>query len=106
MELKNYSTSHIDGMVRKVDDSSPRWRFTGFYGAPRAENRHHSWRFMRTIHAIEHTAWLCVVDFNKTLYGYEHSSRSAWLEWHMWAFSEVVEECSFQDLGWSGVPFT
>ena len=76
VSAQNYSRSHIDAKVKKDNKS---WCFTGFYGEPRVENRHHSWRFLRTIHAIEHTAWLCLVDFNKTLYGYEHSSRSALL---------------------------
>ncbi|KAM3311944.1 hypothetical protein ACQJBY_032129 [Aegilops geniculata] len=107
VELKNYSAGHIDVMVRKSDDvSSPAWRLTGFYGAPRAENRHHSWRFMRTLHQIEHEAWLCVGDFNETMYETEHFSRSERPEWQMRAFRDVIDECSFQDLGWSGVPFT
>lgn len=107
VELKNYSISHIDVMVRKSDDhNSPAWRLTGFYGAPRAENGHHSWRFMRTLYQIEHAAWICVGDFNETMFGTEHFSRSERLEWQMRAFRDVIIECSFQDLGWSGVPFT
>ena len=45
-------------------------------------------------------------DFNETLYATEHFSTSARPEWQMRAFREVVDECSFQDLGWSGVPYT
>ena len=46
VELKNYSAGHIDCVVRRVDTPSEVWRFTGFYGAPRVEDRHHSWRFL------------------------------------------------------------
>jgi hypothetical protein len=42
VDLKSFSSGHIDVMVRKQDLSSDAWRFTSFYGAPRAENRHHS----------------------------------------------------------------
>jgi hypothetical protein len=45
-----FSFGHIDAMVRKKDQNSSEWRFTGFYGAPRAENRYHSWRFLRTLY--------------------------------------------------------
>ena len=42
VELKNFSTGHIDAVVRKKDQNSFEWRFTGFYGAPRVEDRKHS----------------------------------------------------------------
>lgn len=106
VELKKFSINHINVMVTKADQSSPDWRFTGFYGAPRVENRHHSWRFMRTLHAIPHSAWLYVGDFNATLYGSEHFSRAARLEWQMRAFREVTDECSLQDFGWAGCEYT
>ena len=106
VEMKNYSVSHIDVVVTKAGMDSPGWRFTGFYGAPRVENRHHSWRFMRTLFGIQHQAWMCVGDFNETLYGTEHFSRTSRPEWQMRGFREVVDHCSFQDLGWRGVPFT
>ena len=60
VERKNYSTSHIDVLVQNKDMNTPVWRFTSFYGAPRAENRHHSWCFLRTLHGIPHSEWLCV----------------------------------------------
>jgi hypothetical protein len=56
--------------------------------------------------AIEHSAWLCIGDFNETLYATEHFSRTARPEWQMRAFREVIEHCSFSDLGWSGVEYT
>ena len=104
--LKNYISSHIDVLVKKVDQPSVEWRFTGFYGAPRAEERHHSWRFLRTLNAVPHSAWLCVGDFNETLHASEHFSRTNRPEWQMRAFREVIDECSLQDLGWTGVPYT
>ncbi|XP_071683595.1 uncharacterized protein [Lolium perenne] len=61
---------------------------------------------MRTLAAIEHPAWLCVGDFNETLYATEHFSRAIRPEWQMRAFREAVEDCSLTDLGWSGVEYT
>ena len=106
VKLKNYNSAHIDVVVRKRIQGAMEWRFTGFYGAPRAENRHHSWRFLRTLHGLPHSAWLCMGDFNETLYGEEHYSRAARPEWQMRAFREITDECAFQDLGWTGVPYT
>ncbi|KAM0859687.1 hypothetical protein ACQ4PT_047052 [Festuca glaucescens] len=106
VEVKKFSFCHIDTMVRKIDSPELQWRWTGFYGAPRAEDRHHSWRSLRTLHWIEHSAWLCVGDFNETLYASEHFSRALRPEWQMRAFREVLEDCSLVDLGWSGVEYT
>ena len=74
VELKNYSSAHIDVEVRKVEGRSEKWRFTGFYGAPKVEDRYQSWRFLWTLFALQHSAWMCVGDFNETLYGSEHFS--------------------------------
>ena len=100
---KNFSKSHIDV---KVTQNNKSWCFTSFYGEPRVENRHHSWRFLRSLHSIPHNAWLCMGDFNETLYSNEHFSRAAGPEWQVRAFREVVDECALQDLGWIGVPLT
>src|SRR5665811_421922 len=45
-------------------------------------------------------------DFNETLHADEHFSIHARPENQMCVFREVVEFCSFEDLGWRGVPFT
>nr|XP_051229397.1 uncharacterized protein LOC127347221 [Lolium perenne] len=106
VDVKNFSPCHIDAMVKRNNSSDLIWRLTCFYGAPKAGDRHHSWRALRNLNAVEHLAWLCVGDFNETLYATEHFSRAARPEWQMRAFREVVEECSFNDLGWSGVEYT
>uniref|UniRef100_A0A8I6YAL9 Endonuclease/exonuclease/phosphatase domain-containing protein n=1 Tax=Hordeum vulgare subsp. vulgare TaxID=112509 RepID=A0A8I6YAL9_HORVV len=106
VEPKNFSSGHIDVMVRSKDHASREWRFTGFYKSPRVEDRYHSWRFLRTLHALSHFAWLCMGDFNETLYATEYFSNSARPEWQMRAFREVIDDFSFQDLGWLGLPYT
>lgn len=106
VELKNYSSGHIDTLVRRKGDAARQWRLTGFYGAPRVEDRHQSWRFLRTLFAIQHGAWMCVGDFNETLLWSEHFSYSPRPEWQMKAFREAVDDCSLSDLGWSGAEYT
>ena len=106
VELKNYSQTHIDVTVRRKDSDHPPWRFTGFYVEPRAEDRHQSWEFLRTLHGIRHEGWICMGDFNETMYAKEYFSIHARPAWQMQAFCDVIDFCSFQDLGWGGVPFT
>ena len=52
VELKNFNKCHIDVVVNSNNQSSSVWRFTGFYGAPRASDRSESWRLLRTLSAI------------------------------------------------------
>ena len=56
--------------------------------------------------SIQHPAWLCVGDFNETLYATEHFSLVARPEWQMRAFHEAADDCLFQDMGWSGTEYT
>jgi hypothetical protein len=42
VDIQSFSSAHINAKVRMIDSDLPMWRFTGFYGEPRAENRHHS----------------------------------------------------------------
>jgi hypothetical protein len=106
VEIKNYSSGHIDAMVQNIDRNTPKWRFTGFYGEPRAENRHQSWKFLRTLYSVQNSAWLCMGDFNETMYNNEHFSRSARPEWQMRNFREAIEDCQLLDVGWSGTAYT
>jgi hypothetical protein len=74
VELKNYGQAHIDVRVRRRNSDQPPWRFTGFYGEPRTENRYQSWDFLHTLYGISHEGWICVGDFNETMYAEEHFS--------------------------------
>lgn len=66
------------------------------------EDRHHSWRFQRTLNVISHQAWLCMGDFNEPLLGTEHFSRRSRPEWQIRAFRGVIEECGFSGFGMVG----
>ena len=103
VDLQNYSLSHIDVKVTKGCKS---WRFTGFYGEPRTEQRHQSWRFMRTLNSIQHEAWLCMGDFNEIMQADEQFGTRIRPEGQMRGFRDAVADCALQDLGWRGVPFT
>ena len=59
VELKNYSQRHINILVSNKLLNSPPWGFTGFYGAPRDEDRHQNWRFFAF--APFYSTWCMVV---------------------------------------------
>jgi hypothetical protein len=106
IEVKSFNKYHIDAIVQLKDNSIPKWRFTGIYGDPRRENRHHTWTLMRRLKGLQNLSWLCVGDFNEIMYNTEHFSEHVRDEWQMSAFCEMVEDCDPQDLGFYGQPFT
>jgi hypothetical protein len=105
VDIKSFNIHHIDAVVTTNWGGSP-WRFTGFYGEPRRENRHQSWSLLRRLHALLRLPWICMGDFNETLYGLEHYSEHAREEWQMRAFQEATDDCELLDLRFSGAPYT
>ena len=106
VDIKNYSKNHIDLLVECKDGSIPKWRFTGIYGEPRRENRHNTWTLMRRLRGLQNLPWMCIGNFNETVYSTEHFSEHERDEWKMRAFRDTVEDCDLQDLGFLGVPYT
>jgi hypothetical protein len=106
VDLKSFNNHHIDVVVTFADGSGSPWRFTGIYGEPRRENRHNTWTLMRRLHGLRNLPWLCVGDYNETLFSTEHFSVHDREEWQMRAFREAVDDCDLQDLGYAGLPYT
>lgn len=46
MKLQSYDKLHMDVMIVDEVTDAELWRFTGFYGEARRENRHRSWELM------------------------------------------------------------
>ena len=105
VELKSYNSNHIDVLVQPRS-GGVKWRFTGFYGEPRRENRHTSWTLLRRLSNVLSYPWLCMGDFNETLVSSKHFGTNALPEAQMTAFRECVEDCGLIDVGWLGLPFT
>ena len=76
------------------------------YGEAQTHLSHKTWDTMKNLSTLHDLPWLCMGDFNETLYASEHFSRAARSEAHMRSFREVLDELSFQDLGWSGTAYT
>ena len=102
--VSSYSHHHIDAVVD--GNSQQPWRFTGFYGFPTLAGKHVAWDILRVLVNHHHLPWLCRGDFNELLRGYEKWGRVARSETQMAQFREVVDECGFLDLGFSGPQYT
>jgi exonuclease III len=94
--LRIASQLYIDGDVVEKDGFI--WRFTGFYGEPSSEKKDLLWRALRTLNAARRRSCLVMGDFNEILFSSPQSC--------MDKFREALEECSLDDLGFSGDMFT
>ncbi|KAA3476739.1 reverse transcriptase [Gossypium australe] len=61
---------YIDVMIDE-NDSSGKWRFTGFYGSPYENNKSNSWAELRNLYIEERVPWFVCGDFNEIMYGFE-----------------------------------
>ncbi|XP_062005888.1 uncharacterized protein LOC133723072 [Rosa rugosa] len=108
-----------DGLTVEVVDSSPgfidgivlcngkRLRVTGFYGHPTTGERHHSWEVIRRLaHSLTTDDWIIFGDFNEILRDEEKSVGRLRPMCQMERFGEVVNECGFKEVEFTGPTFT
>lgn len=69
LHVRMMSKLYIDADV--IEEDGFVWRFTGFYGEPRTDQKSLSWRALRTLNAARRRPWLCMGDFNEVLLGCE-----------------------------------
>jgi hypothetical protein len=90
-----------------VDENSENaWRFTGFYGAPETHKREESWTLLRRLNSQNTIPWCCMGDFNELVRLEEKQGRHTRSERQMQMFRDVLDECGFVDLGFTGPKFT
>lgn len=64
VNIRSFSKGHIDA---RIQDNNSSWRFTGFYGNPRAEKRVESWELLERLNDNAHESWIIGGDFNEIL---------------------------------------
>uniref|UniRef100_A0A2N9FFZ2 Reverse transcriptase domain-containing protein n=1 Tax=Fagus sylvatica TaxID=28930 RepID=A0A2N9FFZ2_FAGSY len=104
LSVQSFSHSHIDALVN--DNQPDTWRFTGFYGAPETHKREESWDLLRRLNAQLKLPWCCMGDFNELVRIEEKQGRHTRSESQMQLFRDVLDECGFVDLGFTGPKFT
>ncbi|KAK5783614.1 hypothetical protein PVK06_038123 [Gossypium arboreum] len=104
--LRSYSKRYIDV---DIEDSElgVKWRFTGFYGSPYAQDRNDSWDVLRSLKVADDIPWFICGDFNEIMYGSEKKKREIPRdERRMDLFRRTLEDCQMSDVGYSGRWFT
>lgn len=88
------------------EEKDRKWRFTGFYGTPYAQDRVDSWSTLKNLHREEDTPWLVCRDFNEILFDFEKKGGLPREEKRMELFREALDFCQLADVGYSGRWFT
>ncbi|XP_065624064.1 uncharacterized protein LOC136065183 [Quercus suber] len=94
----------IDAWIDKNSDHQ--WRFTGFYGEPDTARRHEAWSELRHLNHHPTAPWICIGDFNELVSQEEKLGGAQHPNYQMQLFQDVIDECGFMDLGFSGQRFT
>ena len=59
LKVLSLSKYHIDAIIKEADGCC--WRFTGFYGESRSEEKDRSWEQLRLLKNQSRLSWLCCV---------------------------------------------
>ena len=105
IEVLSYSKFHIDVKVNgELMDES--WRFIGFYGHFQTHKRGETWDLLRALHDQMVLPWLCAGDFNEILSDNEKQGGASRPAKQIQDFQDVVRECGFYEMQFSGSKFT
>ena len=106
VQFQSYDKLHIDVLILDHSTREAKWRFMGFYGEARREQRHRSWECLRYLKDQSDLPWLCVGDFNECLEAQEQIGGQTRSERQMEGFREAIQFCGLSDLGYIGLPYT
>ncbi|KAA3454784.1 reverse transcriptase [Gossypium australe] len=105
ISVQSYSRRHIDALVGD-QNTDQKWRLTGFYGSPYAQERQESWQILKSLHCDDNQPWFVCGDFNKIMYGFEKQGGLPREEKRMEEFRNTLQHCQLFDIGYSGRWFT
>jgi exonuclease III len=104
LRVSSFSPSHIDLIINESQNDA--WRLTGFYGAPETRNREESWTLLRRLNSQYTLPWCYLGDFNELVRIEEKQGKHSRSDRQMQLFLDVLDDCGFVDLGFTGPPFT
>lgn len=103
-KIETFSKNHIDTMINKIQ------RMNGdsqaFMVNQTRKKRHELWARLRSLKARGTVPWICVSDFNEISKQSEKKGGRIRPHTQMQPFRDVLDECSFMDMGFVGSLFT
>ena len=106
VEVKSFSSSHIDVVVEDVGGGGFLRRVTGFYGHPEGGRRRESWNLLKSLGNQFDLPWVCCGDFNELVESSEKVGGLVRSDWQMRQFREALSEAGLSSLPSSGPRFT
>ncbi|KAL8156575.1 hypothetical protein AgCh_001610 [Apium graveolens] len=98
------SNNHID--VVFLNNNSPSWRLSCFYGFPERSRRKDSWEFIKNLANKSALPWCILGDFNDMLYATDkkgiHKNPQSLLD----GFRKAIEECMLVEIDLTGGKYT
>ena len=104
IEVVDSHRYYIDTIINGNTEDA--WRFTGFYGEPETHRRSEAWSKLRSLNSRMNIPWICGGDFNEIIRQEEKWGGAFRDHNQMQLFRDVIDECSFMDLGYVGPRFT
>ncbi|XP_057811420.1 uncharacterized protein LOC131025639 [Salvia miltiorrhiza] len=97
VNVSSFSDGHIDCVIQNNDIL---WRFTGFYGNPDVQKRHHSWTLMQRLatSGMLNIPWLIGGDFNEITNRAESCDRSRRPWAQMRDFNSAIKFCGLKTI--------
>lgn len=99
------SFNHFSCLLRWHKQQRP-WHFCGFYGEPKAANRHFTWDLLQKLRIVDNGPWLVMGDFNEILSHADKEGGGVKNDAQIEAFRNSLEICELQPLEFRGDHFT
>lgn len=100
----SFSHFHIDAMIKDVNHKA--WHFSGFYGNPSSDQRHHGWHLLWRLANVNDAPWLCAGDFNEIMEDTDKCGGVCRVPRLMANFREAVIDAGLLELNTGGAQFS
>ncbi|KAH9672148.1 reverse transcriptase domain-containing protein [Citrus sinensis] len=99
VHILSYSRHYID--VKVQSGNGKKWRCTGVYGHPEAQQKQHTWTLLRRLSGLSSKPWLCFVEGMIKTLGWFLSSKKLFkiVSWLIWVIKGINSR------GWSEEEF-
>ena len=98
--MEDFSKYFIDTIIDKNTDNAS--CFTSFYEEPITSRSCEAWESLRRLNFNLDTPWLCAGDFNEIVRQEEKLGGAIRHHHQIQLFRDIIDECGFLDLGFTG----